>query len=491
MIRRLILSFACLAITQFLPLGYFGIAAAYENHPENSLFLRWPNVAPGSHYVSYQRWRIANSIIHFANHIYNNYQLAKVVLEELLEEGIPSQIVNGKFRERISPEELRASYQIPEEFWQNVGQRQVLKDFVYRFLLTMHDDAKLNTSDAFFLKHYPPTPLGQDGRNTFIIEHLHQMFGSNPWKIPEGANADLVQKYHAAQSAIRLLNAIDGQVTTDFFSRRSEISPTLGPDWVALFVLKLEKTVDNIERWGNPYSELELNRPTLAESKFEIKMGQISERQVSNRNTNVKEFPHRRLVEHLEKRYHEIAHPYEKFYQSTEIFFAQLSLFGIEEQHLHPIKKYQLLWILQNGERRPPAFDHDFLAFNLFEKAGKIREIFLPTAAFALRDYDVMTIKHYLKQEKFVLLKKSLFDYLSLADFLHFSNGLQFSEWRNLFYYLQYRGNTNDLELFHHWSSRRNNHSIPIWMENFSLQKMHNYIDNCFTTLNRLHLIEH
>ncbi len=464
-----------LIVSYALSSGWPAAARVLESGTEQSLLLRWPVRAPASQHVTYQRWRMENTIVHFANHIYNNSILASVALDDLLENGIPAQIINGEFRDAVSAQELRSAYEIPEEFWLDPQKKIVLKRFIQRFFLTIHDDAKLNTSDAFIQTYYP-RPNGTsaaDAPPPYVIEYLHNMFGLNPWKIPDNATPVTVARYTAGQRAVRLLNTLDTQVSVNYFNTRENISRALAPEWIVRFVLKLEKVVDTIERWGNPYSELELNRPTLPESQYEVKMGKISERPVSNRNSNADQSPHRRLIEYLEQRYQSVAYHYEEFFHAVKILYANLVWVGIDEDDLHPMKKYLLPWILQNGERRPPVFDQKTLAWNIFKNSAKVRELFQSTATKALRNFDVRTIKFHLGQQRFNLPQHDLFQYLGLEEFLRStSNDLQYLEWKNLLWYLKVRGRPEELELFAQWGKRFNHangdptaHSIYLWKD--------------------------
>lgn len=401
------------------------------------------NLFSSSEEISYSQnletWQIHNTIIHFCAHIHNNFLMMQYILDNLLENGIPAQVIDHEYRDAVSAKELRRYYFIDEPFWHHSQKRAILREFMADYFLTKHDDAKLNMDTAFIQDNYR-TAKNETGPQTYLINYLHRSFGTNPWKIPEDISDDERLTFLETQSAIRILNSIDTNQTMKFIVKRRKYSKDLAPPWIFKFILTLEKTVDGIEHWGNPISKLEFGRPMLPESKYMVSMGKIIERPKVDRHQG-QDFPHRRLIEHLESHYGNITTSYDKYFQDVVLFYSQLKFMGVETSAMDPVEKYQILWLIQKGKKYPPRFSLSQLNKLVFiDHYESIRKLFLKNKKKELENFDYLSVKAKLTFYDAKELAPDLFLRLSLQRFLQLTTTLSPPEKNKITFFLLAQG---------------------------------------------------
>lgn len=325
-------------------------------------------------------WNIDNTIIHMNNHINNNLRLSNLIVDEYAEKGIPERVDHkGQKIPAITAEQVRASLGIPEEYWQDESKRKTLKEFVKGFLI-IHDAAKVDTSQAYLAEQDQKLAKEKrfldkkgDLKQIYIIQGLDRAFGSNPWKIPKDASAEEVKKLKEVQYVIKLLNEVDTNTGNKLLNARAIVSKDLKYPWVRELAEKVEKLVDNTERWGNEVSVLEFNRQmTRGSEETPLGYGKF-------RKKTAEEYvkPANVIQIALESDYSSHTEKYADYHKRVERFFGLLKSVGLDVDQMDPIRKYELIPMLMEQERNLKSYEKVNLQTKIFSKyKNQIAQLF-------------------------------------------------------------------------------------------------------------------
>ncbi len=291
-----------------------------------------------------KNWNVENFIIHMNNHINNNILLFREVFDNYLANGIPADLINNK--PAISGKELRKSLNIPEDVWKDKNLRIQLRNHISNFL-DLHDAGKVDTSTKFLKKQSTylkesesfTNKNGVRKKKKLIIEHLADDFGKNFNEVANSAEMKL-----KARKTVNLFNKVDDHVGRTFLSDNSKLPMALRGDWVKNLALEMEKIVDKTERWGNHVSPLEFGKKMVRGSEYTFKAGEAIKKGNINSNINVMRF-------HLEENYSNLTNHYTEVHKATKNFFESLKQIGIDHHTLDPIRKYELIPMVQKGKR--------------------------------------------------------------------------------------------------------------------------------------------
>ncbi len=325
-----------------------------------------------------QDWDVRNTLTHMNNHINNNLRLFDVLMG-YAQNGIPATVDDaGEAIPAVSASDVRKSFKIPEEFWADPAKRKELKSFIGGFL-TIHDAAKVDTSSDYLKEQDKKLPkekkfLDKKGhlKNIYIIQGLDRAFGTNPFKL-EGLSEKDKKKMIEAQKVIKMLNQVDENTGDNLLNKRALVSKNLAPHWVIEAAEIFEKTVDGVERSENPVSRHEFGRPMIKGSKEQpLGYGKFRKKTEAEYKS-----PKNVVLINLEKDYAKSTEHYLDYDKRVKGFFKTLKQVGLDVDQLDPIRRYELIPLLMDNNRKLEGYDRQSLRRKIFfQHKSKIAGLF-------------------------------------------------------------------------------------------------------------------
>ncbi len=287
-------------------------------------------------------WNEEQYLIHMNNHINNNVIMFDEMFDNYLEHGIPAN--KAEKLPAVTAKQLRKDLDIPEAVWKDPKLKSQLRTHLRKFM-TLHDASKVNTSTKFLLQqneYLAPAErfvdsTGKRTKNRLVVEGLTDIFGK---KIDQTTN-------NPGKITIDLQNRIDDHVAQKYLNNVDHLDERLRGPWVKKLGLRLELIVDKTERWGNPVSKVEFNKPKMTRgSRFTYVQG----KEIPRADVEIRR-PEIMMQYHLEENYSKLANSYEDADRSFKSFFKSLKNIGVDHTKLDPIRKYELIPLVQNGDR--------------------------------------------------------------------------------------------------------------------------------------------